>query len=367
MRRMGVYERFRGWGLGTLVLLLLLLLVGSTACQNVEMEGAQGITDALGREVQFSAPPQRIVIAGRANFMLSDALYLFPEAPERVLSLTKASQAANAFVQVLDPDAKAKTRFMADASAEELAAVQPDLVLLKSYMKDPLGDSLEQLGIPVVYLDLETPEQYARDLKTLGQLMDNPKRAQAIWDYYSDVLARVTQGTEDLDDVDKPRVLLLQYTDKGGEVAFKVPPATWIQTQMVTLAGGVPIWTEAAQGGGWVVVNFEQIAAWNPDQIYLINYFGNAADVVRALESDPQWSELDAVREEQLIPFIGDFHSWDQPDPRWGLGLLWLAKHMHPARFADMDIQAEMYHFFETYYGLDRATIETKIVPLMTP
>ena len=52
---------------------------------------------------------------------------------------------------------------------------------------------------------------------------------------------------------------------------------------MVELAGGVPVWTAAVQGGGWAVVNLEQIAAWNPDQIYVINYFGSAVDVVAQL------------------------------------------------------------------------------------
>ncbi|MBN1876612.1 MAG: ABC transporter substrate-binding protein [Anaerolineae bacterium] len=346
--------------------MVVLLLVGLVACQQGNAAKSQSVTDALGRTVHFDTPPQQMVITGRANFMLNDAVYLFPDAPQRVLALTQATQAASAFVNLLDPEAEAKTRFMSDAAAEEVAAAQPDLVLLKSYMQDSIGNTLEQLDIPVVYLDFETPEQYERDLATLGQLFGDPKRAQEMWSYYQDILDRVAKGTESLTEVQKPRVLLLQYTDKGGGVAFKVPPASWIQTQMVTLAGGVPIWTETAQGGGWVVVNLEQIAAWNPDQIYLINYFGSAVEVVTRLQTDPQWSELPAVRAGQLIPFAGDFHSWDQPDTRWGLGLLWLAQHIQPECFADVDIQTEVYHFFETYYGLDRATIDAEIVSLLS-
>jgi len=346
-------------------MMFLFLLAGAVACQGGRAVKSLSVTDALGRAVPLTAPPQRIVIAGRANFMLNDAVYLFPDAPERVQALTQATQAASAFVNLLDPEAEAKTRFMSDAAAEEIAAAQPDLVLLKSYMQESVGKTLEQLDIPVVYLDFETPEQYERDLAILGQLFDNPKRAQEMWDYYEDILDRVAEGTGDLTEAQKPRVLILQYTDKGGDVAFKVPPASWIQTQMVTMAGGVPVWTEAAQGGGWVVVNLEQIAAWNPDQIYLINYFGRAVEVVTRLRADPQWSELAAVRAGQLIPFAGDFHSWDQPDTRWGLGLLWLAQHIQPERFVDVDIQAEVYHFFETYYGLDRATIDAEIFTLL--
>ena len=41
-----------------------------------------------------------------------------------------------------------------------------------------MGDGLAALGIPVVFVDFETLEQYSRDLATLGQLFQNPERAQ---------------------------------------------------------------------------------------------------------------------------------------------------------------------------------------------
>ncbi|MBN2001884.1 MAG: ABC transporter substrate-binding protein [Anaerolineae bacterium] len=357
----------RTWTLRLCGWLLLFVLV---ACQGGEAappaSQAFTVTDALGRAVQFDAPPQQIIIAGKATFMIINAAYLFPEARERMAALSDASQYAGSFVTLLDPEAEAKTRFKTDASAEEIAAAKPDLVLLKSYMKDSLGDPLGQLGIPVVYLDLETPEQYERDLATLGQIFANPERAREVWGYYSGIMDRVAKGADGPAEAQKPRVLILQYSDKGGTVAFKVPPTTWIQTQMVTLAGGVPVWSEAAESGGWAVVNLEQIAVWNPDQIYVINYFGSAAEVVTKLLADSQWAELAAARAGQIAPFPADFHSWDQPDSRWGLGLLWLAQHIQPERFADVDVKAEVYTFFETYYGLDRATIDAKILSLTT-
>jgi iron complex transport system substrate-binding protein len=353
------------WGLAVALLLGLVGCGGGMAATSGGGSEAITVLDALGREVSLPEPAQRIVIAGRANFMLNDAVYAFPTAAQRVLALTKSTQAAQAFVGLLDPDVEDKTRFMADAAAEEVAAAQPDLVLLKSYMQESLGAPLEQLEIPIIYLDFENPDQYQRDLAVLGQVFGNPERAESLWAYYSEVLERVSEGNEGLTTAQRPQVLVLQYSDKGGEVAFKVPPAGWIQTQMVELAGGVPVWTAAVQGDGWAVVNLEQIAAWNPDQIYVINYFGSAADVVTQLQADPQWSEMAAVRADQLYPFVGDYHSWDQPDTRWGLGLLWLAQHIQPERFADVDIRAEAIRFFETFYGLDSPTIEAEILARM--
>jgi iron complex transport system substrate-binding protein len=353
------------WGLSVVLLLGLVGCRQGIAATSSSGPKAITVADALGREVKLPGPAQRIVIAGKANFMLNDAVYAFPNATQQVWALTKSTQAAQAFVGLLDPDVEAKMCFMTDAAAEEVAAAQPDLVLLKSYMQESLGTPLEQLGIPTIYLDLENPEQYQRDLAVLGRVLGNPERAESLWAYYSEILGRVAEGTEGLTTAQRPRVLVLQYSDKGGEVAFKVPPASWIQTQMVELAGGAPVWTDATQGGGWAVVNLEQIAAWNPDQIYVINYFGSSMDVVTQIQADPQWAEMAAVRAGQLYPFIGDYHSWDQPDTRWGLGLLWLAQHIQPEHFVDVDIHAEALRFFETFYGLDRSTIEAEIFSRM--
>ena len=92
---------------------------------------------------------------------------------------------------------------------------------------------------------------------------------------------------------------------------------------------------------------------------------GGAQGLVERLQTDPQWSELPAVQAGQLIPFAGDLHSWDQPDTRWGLGLLWLATQIQPEHFADVDIEAEAVHFFETYYGLERATVDAELLSLL--
>ena len=129
---------------------------------------------------------------------------------------------------------------------EELG--QPDVVLLRSFMADSLGRSLEQLEIPVVYLDLETPEQYFRDVDVLGQLLGDAARAEAVQDYYRTRLDRVEQAVGEVADEKRPRVLLVQYSQQGGEVAFNVPSATWLQTTEVELAGGAPVWKEAAPG-----------------------------------------------------------------------------------------------------------------------
>jgi len=321
------------------------------------------VTDALGRAVVLPAAPQRIVITGRALFMIADAAYLFPGAAERIVGLGDASQGSRNFIQLIDPNYAQKQTLDRDAGAEQIAALQPDLVLLKSYLAESVGAPIEALGIPVVYIDFETPEQYVRDLAILGKVFGDEARAAEVIAFYQSKVEAITQAVQD---AARPRVLMLYYNDRDGNVAFNVPPLSWMQTQMVQMAGGQPVWADANPGRGWTQVTLEQIAAWDADQIFMISYFKNPGEVVSDLKADPNWQAIRAVKEGRLYAFPGDLYSWDQPDPRWLLGLTWLAGKLHPDLFPDLDITAAAKEFYATLYGLDAAFVEQHILPTFT-
>lgn len=319
------------------------------------------VTDALGREVTLPGPPQRIVLVGKALILIADAVYTFPEAPARIVALGTASQGTDNFISLIDPAYADKAIIEQDAGAEQIAALQPDLVILKSYLADTTGAPIEALGIPVIYVDFETPEQYTRDLAILGTVFQNDTRAQEVSAYYQ---SRVDQIQTVLEGVSgRPRVLMLYYSDRDGNVAFNVPPLSWMQTRLVEMAGGVPVWADANPGNGWTQVSLEQVAAWDADQIFIISYTADSSDVVVGLKADPNWQSLRAVQEGSLHAFPGDLYSWDQPDTRWILGLTWLAGRLHPECFPNLDIVGEAQQFYQTLYGLDQAFFDQYIRP----
>ncbi len=324
------------------------------------------LTDASGKELSFSAPPERMVFAGRAGQLLIHAAYLFPEAIDRVAGMEQRAQRGTSMLPLIDPKYEQKTQFERDAAAEQIAPVQPDAVLMKTYMAERLGDPLEQLDIPVIYLDLETPEQFFRDVESLGVLFENPERAEEVKSFYQARMDQVETALNGLKLEDRPSVLLIQYDTRSGEVAFNVPSANWLQTVMVELAGGEPVWTEAVTSGGWTIVNFEQIAAWDPDLIMVVNYFDDPGIAVAELRKDPKWQALRATQEENIFAYPGDYLSWDQPDTRWILGLQWLATKIQPDRFESLDLLDEVKTFYEEMYGLDAETFESEVLPLIT-
>lgn len=315
--------------------------------------GAYRVTDCLGRTLIFRNIPERIVLAGRAVLLIVDAVYFFPEAPRRVAGVGATNQGLGDFFPTLDPRSGDKARFDNSAGPEQIAGLKPDLVLLKSAMKEKLGDSLESIGIPVLYMDLESPRAFADDIRMLGDLFQDPARAAFVNRFYQmrvDGIRKRVAGTR------RPSALVVQYSERDGIAAFSVPPAGWIQTQMVEIAGGEPVWKSTAVGGGWNKVSTEQAAAWKPEHLLVVSYVIPAPQVVEALRASGGWSA-------RISPFPADYHSWDQADARWILGLEWVARTLHPELFVDLDLRAEAAAFYAELYGIDRATIQATILP----
>ena len=333
--------------------------------QPTDGSGEFNITDAMGRLIAFKTAPKRIVLVGRGVIMLADGVYFFPEASSRLVAIGKTSQWKSDFVPIVDPHFEDKTILETEAGPEQIAPLQPDLVLMKSYMAEKLGKSVEALGIPVVYLDFETPEQYPRDVITLGEIFQNQARAKEVIDFYRQRQDRVEQALAGLDQDEQPRILICYYSDKDGQTAFNVPPVNWMQTRMAEIAGGRPVWKDIELGNGWTKVNFEQIAAWDPDQVFIVGYTNDALEVVAGLKDNPQWQALRAVKNEKMFAFPADVYSWDQPDTRWILGLTWLASTLHPDKFPELDMKQEVEDFYRQLYELDETTIQEKIMPTL--
>lgn len=363
------------------LLIIILLAIGLSACSSAQSTDTQPptmtssdidsqmqsqliITDALGQTQIFQETPSRIVITGKATTMIMDAFYLFPESVDRIAAIGLTGQGSD-FFPIVDPNAVSKATLDGQAGPEQIAALHPDLVVLKSYLAEKLGSSIETLGIPVFYISLETPDQYFQELEMIGKLFGDEKRAAEIVSFYQKRMTRVEAALNDLTEEQKPRVLLLQHSAKGGETSYSVPSADWMQTLLVDMAGGRPVWNDIQLQKGWTVVTLEQIAAWNPDQIYIIDYFDDPVKAVDALRVDPIGQNLEPVKTGQIFAFPKDTYSWDQPDTRWILGLEWLAAHIHPDRFPNFDVEQEFFTFYRTLYGLDDTTIKKELIPLL--
>ena len=321
------------------------------------------ITDSMGNEVVLPALPTRIVIAGKASPFTLATTYLFEEASQRVVAQELRGLTTPDFLSVIDAAFAHKDTLEMDAGPEQIAPFNPDLVIMKNWAVAKLGAALNEIDIPVVGIDMETPEKFYLDIVALGQVFGNPERAEEINAYYQERINSIEEKAANLSDEDKPTVLVLQYSEKDNAVAFKIPPATYLQTMIVNGSGGIPIWAEGSEAEtDWIVVNFEQIATWNPDMIFIINYNQSSVETVEKLKADSKWQELKAVKEGQVYGFAGDFQSWELPAPSWLLGYLWIATKIQPELNADINMMDEVKSFYKTMYRLDDEQIDKSIL-----
>jgi iron complex transport system substrate-binding protein len=341
-------------------LFILLFIVIAASSAWLGGSGASGDTQ----------PGVRVITCGKAHYLVLDALYMFPEASEAVVAFGASSQVGGNFIQLLDPDAQKRAVLAPEPGVEEILAHSPDAVVLKSYLKNGLGRQLEALNVSVLYVDLESPEQFRRDIAAIGQLFGNPRRAEALNRFYAENLQEVQTMSREIAEAQKPETLFLYYGVRSATTSFNVPPRQWLQTRLVQWAGGKPVWFEAAAGSGWQQIGFEQIAAWNPEVILLVSYHTPVDEVKKTLLSDPKWLELEAVKKGNLLAFPSDYLSWDQPDPRWILGLNWLARKLHPDSFPSpgspsAEMEKKVVEFYSFAFGLPAERIEEQILPMI--
>ncbi len=325
------------------------------------------LTDAAGRTVRLEALPQRILVVGRGPHMSLHVLYMFEEGRERLIGSESRAATPSDFLPMVDPRFSEIEILAANPNVEQIVALAPDLVIMKGLMEDATATALGEVGIPVLYVNLETVEEFFQDLANIGAVLGNTERAEEIAAYYQTRLDLLAERMANLAEEDKPDVLLMSYSDRGGEVAVQVPAAAWMQTTQVVRAGGHPVWLDsAAPTDGWTVVNLEQISQWNPDMIFVIvPYSADPQAILDSLKADSNWAALQAVQNGQMYGFPRDVFGWDQPEPRWILGMQWLATKIHPELFSDLDIDAEVVSYFSQLYGMSQTSIEEHIYPIL--
>jgi iron complex transport system substrate-binding protein len=323
------------------------------------------LSDAAGRVVRFDNLPRKILIIGHGPQIIAHLMFMFPESRERVIGWERRGSTASDFIPLIDPGYAKRTFPDPNPGVEQVAALHPDAVLMRGVALDAKGEALLKVGIKVVYLGLENPEQYRQDIDRIGLLLGNPGRAAAVNFFYQTRLDRIDRGVSGLSEREKPSVLLGMTLKRGGKIAIEVPAKAWMQTLQVLRAGGRPVWLDsAAPSTGWTVVNIEQIARWDADKIILVIWYTmDPRATIEELRSDATWKALRAVRDGGIRAYPSDLYGWDTPDPRWILGLTWLARTMHPGLFKTLDMKAEIEAFFGELYGLSKSDVASKILP----
>lgn len=232
---------------------------------------------------------------------------------------------------------------------------------LKAAASESIQPKLESAGIPVIYIDYhdETVENHVKSTEILGALFGKEERAREIIGFYREHISAVTD-----------KVAEILKTRKRPEIYMEVGiggPGDWGNTYNNSyMWGGIAYAAGAENIGEGVIENAakidpEYLLSANPEKIVFTGSYWpatpssirmgfeateeKARELISAYLERPGWSELEAVKNGEVYAL------------HHGLGreiydcvcYEFLAKVCFPDEFADLDPEASLREYYETF------------------
>lgn len=315
----------------TVLALSVLVLVGGVAQIRV--------VDQAGREVLIPSEPQRIASA----FGVATPYLYALVSGERIVAARYLGvpdhPLSRALLAQLDPDYEAKA-LPGEITVEELIARKVDLVVAGLKHQD-LARLLEAVNIPTVLVGPETFEGIRETTFLLGRALGQEERASKLVAFYESVLETAAQAAAAIPEEARPRVLVV------GTAPLRVASGAMYQSRMVELAGGLPVTRDLPWS--WQNVNIEQILLWNPEVILIVPY---SSVTPEDLKANALWRPISAVQAGRVHKMPQILFAWDTPIPESVLGILWMAKLLHPER-VQVDLLGTIQMFYREFYGCE--------------
>jgi len=337
-------------------ILYLFLFIGSFltvfGCQADRKGGKEEtvtVVDQLGRTVTVSKNIKRIAALhhfggkvvfalGAQNLLVDQALY----------------HRENQAMAKVNPSFAAKPKLIQghDINYEELVALRPDIAIAYTSFDPSDLEQLEDAGIKVIAIRGETLEESFAGVRLVAKVLGREQRGE---EYIADCRKLYDLVAERTKAIPPEKRLKVMFA--GPKNIYSAATGQMLQNTLLETAGGRNV--ASALSGFWASVSPEQIAAWNPDVIFL----GSSLDSygAEALFGNQQFKTISAVKNRRVYVFPSNIGWWDYPAPHCILGLVWTAKTLYPERFRDVDMVKVADEFYRKYLGYSFSAMGGKL------
>lgn len=274
-------------------------------CEAVNPDDRLSITDDLNRTVELKRPERIAVLIGS----FADELV---NAGGQELIVAAAHDSWSQFD--LDLQEASDLGDVKNISFESLLAAKPDLVIAsaKNESQKNMKETLDEAGIPVVYFDVDSFEDYLRTLNIMTMITGD---CQA---YEENGLAQ-QKAIEEIQNKQPDRevkVLALRETGKGIKA---LGSENSLLGQMLA-----DLHTNNIAGeGGLDTLSMETIQIENPDAIFYVAQGKDnetAQKMADELFSQEAWQNLDAVKNERVYVLDQKLYNL-KPNAKWAQAL----------------------------------------------
>ena len=291
-----------------------------SASSQLESVGEVSITDSNGSQITLDTSAPRVVAAygsfaeawllagGELCGVTQDAL------EQRDLGL---------------PEDIAVVGTVKEPNAEEIIALEPDLVLLASDItaQADIRDVLENAGLACAFFQVDTLADYAFMMEQLCAITGRE-------DLYEENVTQVGQQIEEAQAnaalaSTRPNVLLIRAFSTGikAKTDDELAGAILKDLGAHNIADDHPSMLED--------LSLEEVIAADPDYIFVTTMGDEqkALDYLNGLiQQNPAWSELSAVKEDRYIVLPKDLFHY-KPNNRWGESYQYLGEILYPQLF----------------------------------
>lgn len=348
---------------------LLLLLCSASAV-------AKSIVDITGQRVTLPDRPQRIIL-GESRMLYTLAL-IVPGNPAARIAGWPADMAkydpqswrqfTTAF-PAIEAVPQLGTGALRDLNPEQVIRLKPDLIILPRLAKSGAEEAhfrqlMQQVNIPVIYVDLRVDllNNTVPSLKILGEVFDQPQRAQAFIDFYQQHMDKVRARLASYQGA-KTRVML--HLHLGRRDTCCTTAVNGNLGQLLAFAGGDNIAAGAVKGV-FGEINPEQALA-QPPQVYIATGMADADDdntlqlgpeidadraaasLQRLLAAQPVLSQLEAVKNHRAYGLWHNFYL----SPWHVVAVELFAKALYPQLFADLDPHRTLEQLYQRFLPLN--------------
>ncbi|QGM98134.1 ABC transporter substrate-binding protein [Methylocystis parvus] len=323
--------------------LLLAILSFATPC----LASAREIVDMAGRHVAIPDKIARVYGSSPPATLMIYAL-----APEMMIGLNTPylvgeksylrKEAANL------PALGSQAGFGRTLNPEEVMSRHPDVVIawLDRFVDSAKAESsFSKMGLPVVFVKLDTLADYPATFRFLGDLFGKKEKAEALAAYVEDAQAGVKRAVGDIPAAEKLRVYYAESPDglaTDCDKSFHAEP--------IVLAGGDNVYhCGQANHMGMEKIALEQIVAFRPE-IILAQDRSFAGRVM----TNPFWRNVPAAKDGKVFYIPHEPFNWLDRPPSYmrALGIQWLANLFYPNRFP-LDLKAETKKFYSFFLGVE--------------
>lgn len=291
-----------------------------SASSQLESVGEVSITDSNGSQITLDTSAPRVVAAygsfaeawllagGELCGVTQDAL------EQRDLGL---------------PEDIAVVGTVKEPNAEEIIALEPDLVLLASDItaQAEIRDVLENAGLACAFFQVDTFADYTFMMEQLCAITGRE-------DLYEENVTQVGQQIEEAQanaalSSTRPNVLLIRAFSTGikAKTDDELAGAILKDLGAHNIADDHPSMLED--------LSLEEVIAADPDYIFVTTMGDEqkALDYLNGLiQQNPAWSELSAVKEDRYIVLPKDLFHY-KPNNRWGESYQYLGEILYPQLF----------------------------------